>query len=123
MTNRVKNRVNRAIKAELPATNAALDEWAITRYAELLDERAQLRDALNVDGLVIREVIVSPKGDIAGERLVANPLLKEIRQIDRALDSLGMQLGLSPAARARITANTRTDRAAALRRSRFAPKE
>lgn len=103
MSKRTENRLKRAISAELPATNAPLDEWAIARYADLLNERAQLRAALDVDGFILTEPVVSPRGDVVGERRVANPLLRELRQLDRALDSLGLQLGLSPAARARIT--------------------
>lgn len=101
-----KTRLEKAIRAELSSTVACLDVWAVARYAELLDERAQLREALEVDGLVVREVIVSPKGGVVGERLVANPLLKELRMVDRALDSLGLQLGLSPLARTRLQSKT-----------------
>lgn len=99
---KTQTRLERAITKELPATIECLDEWAVARYAELLDERTALRAALEEDGLVVREVIVSPKGGVVGERLVANPLLKELRMIDRALDSLGLQLGLSPLARIRL---------------------
>jgi phage terminase small subunit len=47
-------------------------------------------------------VIVSPKGDVVGERIVPNPAEQQLRRIDKALDAVTAALGLSPTSRARL---------------------
>ena len=80
---------------------APVDEMAATRFCEMVDERGALRRAVG-DDLTLAEPIVSPRGDVVGERLVAHPLLRELRAIDRALAAEQAALGLTPASRARL---------------------
>jgi len=81
------------------------DTFTIRRFAELVDERQALRDALDADGPILREPVVSPRGDVVGERVVAHPALSALRAIDRALEAVSASLGLSPAARRRMKAD------------------
>jgi P27 family predicted phage terminase small subunit len=78
------------------------DRWAIERFCDLLDERKVLRAVLDVDGAILREPVVSPRGDVVGERVVAHPALSALRAIDRALETVSASLGLSPAARRKM---------------------
>lgn len=80
---------------------APVDEMAVVRFCELVDERERVRREIR-DHLTITEPIVSPRGDVVGERIVAHPLLRELRAIDKALDAGQAALGLTPASRARL---------------------
>lgn len=91
----------RAVMRSAPLLLPTLDVVAVTRFCEVVDERARLRAELE-RGVLLEEPIVSPKGDVVGTRVVANPALGELRAIDRQLDQLSDRLGLVPAARARL---------------------
>ncbi|MCW3048856.1 MAG: Phage terminase, small subunit [Solirubrobacterales bacterium] len=80
------------------------DRYAIQRFCDLLDERAELRAVLDVDGPILREPVVSPTGAVVGERVVAHPALAALRAIDRAIEAVSASLGLSPAARRKMRA-------------------
>jgi hypothetical protein len=51
---------------------------------------------------VLAEPIVSPKGDVVGERRYAHPLLAELHRRDGTIGLLRDRLGLTPMARARL---------------------
>lgn len=82
--------------------SAELDRATVERLCDLADERAVLRRALEEHGPLLEEPIVTPKGDVVGTRLVANPAAKQLREVDKQLTALSDRLGLSPAARARL---------------------
>lgn len=78
------------------------DSLAVRRLAELEDERAQLVAIINAEGHLLSRPVVSPRGDVVGEDRYANPLIAEVRRIDRQLTPLRSELGLSPMTRARL---------------------
>lgn len=78
-----------------------LDYPSILRFCELTHERT-VWSALVMTSPLLREPIVSPRGDVVGEKIVPNPAAKELRAVDRVLNAFVKELGLSPAARARL---------------------
>ena len=52
---------------------SAIDREMATQLAEAVDERRIYRAAVAEHGPLLTEPIVTPKGDVVGERLVANP--------------------------------------------------
>jgi P27 family predicted phage terminase small subunit len=89
----------------IPGFNRHLDTPALTRFCELLDERASYRAALAEHGALLPEPVITPKGETVGTRLVANPAEAMLRRVDKALDVLTVQLALSPASRVRLGLN------------------
>jgi P27 family predicted phage terminase small subunit len=62
----------------------------------------QCRSAINADGLTLKEPIVTPTGELVGERLVAHPLIKEQRAAEKQLERWLSLLALTPTDRARL---------------------
>lgn len=90
----------RLVMMEMPLA-APMDSLTVERFARLVDERATV--AVEMDrGVLLTEPIVSPKGEVVGERQIANPAASMLRAIDRELDQLVDRLALVPAARARL---------------------
>ena len=87
-----------AVMAWTPLLLPELDAVSAERFCSLVDERATISAEL-ARGVVLEEPIVTPKGDVVGTRVVANPAAAMLRQIDKALDALADRLGLVPAAR------------------------
>lgn len=85
----------------LPWT-AAVDAGAILNLARLEDERALLRAAVDEHGVLIEKAQISPKGDVVGSELYANPAVRELRRVDAATLALRDRLGLTPLTRARL---------------------
>jgi hypothetical protein len=90
-----------------------LDAVTVARFAGLCDERAALVGEL-ARGYTLTEPIVSPTGKVVGTRVVLNPALAALRQLDKALDGLADRLGLVPSARARLGLTITTAERAAL---------
>ncbi len=84
-----------------PLLMPELDAVSAERFCSLVDERATVAAEL-ARGPLLTEPIVTPKGDVVGTRVVANPAAAMLRQIDKALDALADRLGLVPAARSRM---------------------
>jgi hypothetical protein len=84
---------------------AESDAGAVEHLARLTDERNALCKARDASGLTLKEPIVTPKGEIVGERLVPNPLLAEIRRLDAIILAARKELGLTPMAKARLGLN------------------
>ncbi len=104
-----------------------LDAVSAERFCSLVDERATVAAELT-RGVVLTEPIVSPKAEVVGTRVVANPAAAMLRQIDKALDALADRLGLVPAARSRMgvqltTAERQALEVANLLDARFKPIE
>jgi len=78
------------------------DAPTVERLCRLEDEAARLRAAVARDGEVQREPIVSPRGDVVGERLVAHPAVGALRRLGKESRELGAELGLSPTSRRRL---------------------
>ena len=78
-----------------------LDAVTVERFASMLDERVAVSAEL-ARGVLLEEPIVSPTGKVVGTRVVANPAVAMLRQIDRELDQLADRLAVVPSARARI---------------------
>ena len=74
----------------------------VTQLAETIDEREKYRTALSEHGPLLAEPIVTPKGDVVGERLVPNPAEGMLRRCEARIERLGRDLGLTPTARARL---------------------
>lgn len=81
---------------------ALSDRPAIENLCQLEDERAMLRAALDAHGAMLAKPIVSPKGDVVGEELYVNPVVRDLRRTDAAILALRDRLGLSPLNRARL---------------------
>lgn len=62
------------------------------RFEELAEERAALRAELD-RGYLLEEPLFTPNGDVAGKRVVLNPALPALRELDRAIDALADRLG------------------------------
>jgi P27 family predicted phage terminase small subunit len=78
------------------------DQLAIIRLAELEDERAVLRKALDDKGAVLKKPVTTSRGDVAGEEEYANPAIREMRRLDAQILELHKGFGLTPMARARL---------------------
>jgi P27 family predicted phage terminase small subunit len=92
---------NRIWSAMPPGVLTELDVTVVDRFISVTMEREQWA-ALVRQAPLLREPIVTPRGDVAGERLVINPAAKALRDVGKELDSLTLQLGLSPQSRARL---------------------
>jgi phage terminase small subunit len=86
----------------IPFGHDALDAPSLARFCELTVERQALRADLETRGNLLEEPIVTPLGNVVGERVVLNPAIPALRAIDRALDALADRLGLNPVSRARL---------------------
>ena len=101
--NRASKRLFRAVYAASSDTlSPILDAETVARLCRLLEEREIYAAELLEHGAVHAEVIVSPKGDVVGERMVPNPAEQQLRRIDKAIDAVTAALGLSPTSRARL---------------------
>lgn len=80
----------------------ALDHQALESVCHLADEISEYRKIMVEHGLMLTEPIVTPAGMIAGERLVANPAIKELRNAEKQLRDWLSDLGFTPTARARL---------------------
>lgn len=88
--------------ATMPLAVPELDGLSVERFCRLVEERVRVQAAFDELGPLLVEPIVSPKGDVVGERQVPNPAGAMLRALDRELDALSDRLALTPAARARV---------------------
>ena len=70
--------------------------------ARTIDDMAQARAEIERDGLTLRQPVVSPRGEVIGERTVINPAEGALRRAQRRLEALLTQLALTPTARRRL---------------------
>lgn len=78
------------------------DAATLEALVRLEDEAATYRAALVEHGAILTEVMISPKGDVVGERFVANPAEAMLRRVERSVREFRAALGLTPVARARL---------------------
>lgn len=79
---------------------AATDLPALASLARLADVRAELEAAIARDGVVLTEPIVTPTGQVVGERVVAHPAVSELCRVDRQSAAAYAALGFTAKARA-----------------------
>jgi P27 family predicted phage terminase small subunit len=79
-----------------------LDLALLETMCALRDDQALMRQRIAEEGLTILEPVVTPAGMVVGERMVAHPLLKELRVIEKQLREHASALGFDPTARARL---------------------
>jgi P27 family predicted phage terminase small subunit len=82
--------------------NDQLDYFTVQRLCEAAEERELYRGVLEKLGPVLVEPIVSPRGNVVGERAVINPAEAALRRLDKQIAADSDRLGLSPSARARL---------------------
>jgi P27 family predicted phage terminase small subunit len=78
------------------------DAVTVARLCRLEDEAARLRAIVAEDGEVQKEPIVSPRGEVLGERFVSHPAIASLRRAGKEARELCSELGLSPAGRRRL---------------------
>jgi P27 family predicted phage terminase small subunit len=78
-----------------------LDVTNVVRFIDMTVERERY-SRIAADAPLLSKPIQNARGDNLGTEVYANPLISEMRKLDRALDSLSAQLGLSPQSRARL---------------------
>jgi len=86
----------------VPWLDADQHGQVVDELARLTDELAAYRSAITAHGPLVAEPIVTPKGEVVGERLVPNPAEAMARRAGAALERLWGVLGLTPAARVRL---------------------
>lgn len=79
-----------------------LDNALVESTCRVYDEIAQLRRVLAQRGPLLEEVIVSPKGDVVGTKLVANPAAKMLRDAEKQWTAYLVLLAIPPTERARL---------------------
>lgn len=79
-----------------------VDAPVVEHLARLEEEAAAYREALAERGPLIEEPIVSPRGEVVGNKVVANPAEAMLRRTERMLLDVRKSLALSPVERARL---------------------
>lgn len=79
-----------------------LDVGTVELAGLLADFVIRCHDQIASDGLTLKEPIVTPTGELVGERIVAHPLIKEQRAAEKQLGSFLSALALTPTDRARL---------------------
>ncbi len=79
-----------------------LDLTVLEDFARTWDEVCEMRDVIAADGLTYLEPLVTPAGNVVGEKPVAHPLLKELRSAQKQLDTHRKVLGFDPTSRATL---------------------
>ncbi len=79
-----------------------LDRVALEDFAATWDEVCSMRERIATEGLTHNEPIVTPLGVVVGEKPIAHPLLKELRNAQKQLDTLRKVLGFDPTSHAQL---------------------
>lgn len=80
----------------------AFDFGTLHLACRAFDDLDRWRRLIVKQGEVLREPIVTPSGEVVGERLVTHPLLRESRVLERQLERWLSALALTPTDRARL---------------------
>jgi P27 family predicted phage terminase small subunit len=78
------------------------DRQLVAELCHLSDQMCAYRAALSKHGVLIEEVIVSPRGEVVGTRQTANPASTQLKNALAATERLWAAIGLSPQARSRL---------------------
>jgi len=87
---------------QAPWLDPVLDLAGVAELARLEDEIAALRSTLRRDGFTLRVPIVSPRGDVVGEKVEPHPAEAMLRRATTSVVNLRKTLGLTPESRARL---------------------
>jgi P27 family predicted phage terminase small subunit len=79
-----------------------LDLMLLEILCKAVDQHDEMNRLVAEDGLVQIEPIVTPAGHVVGEKKVANPLLKELRALEKQIHSSAAALGFDPTSRSRL---------------------
>lgn len=82
---------------------AQLSDAATIRHLCRLEDRAALMtESIGADGMTLAEPIVSPRGDVVGQRSYAHPLVVQLGKVEALIVNLRGKLALDPNARVRL---------------------
>lgn len=82
-----------------------IDLIRVETACRLYDEIAKHREAVARLGTLLSEPIATPAGVVVGERVVANPAVKMLRDAEKQLDRELSALGFDPTSRSRLGLN------------------
>ena len=82
--------------------SAGIDVGLVEQACQLRDEEGALRQVVGEHGHLLEEPIVTPTGKVAGTKLVANPAVRMLRDVEKSLREVLTSLGLTPTERARL---------------------
>ncbi|HUY24074.1 MAG TPA: P27 family phage terminase small subunit [Candidatus Saccharimonadales bacterium] len=91
----------REVKAGAPWL-AAADRSTVQELVEREQDLEVCREALRRHGALLEEIVVSPRGDVVGTKLVANPAAAQVVKLQATILQLRAALGLTPIARVRM---------------------
>lgn len=74
----------------------------VKTVCRLQSEVAKLTESVASLGFLLSEPITTPTGVVVGERIVPNPAVKMLRDVEKQLDKELSALGFDPTARARL---------------------
>jgi P27 family predicted phage terminase small subunit len=86
----------------LPWLEAERDFPTVLEAARVADDLANARAAIAEHGLLLGEPVQNSRGDVIGNKVVANPAEAMARRATTALITLLQTLGLSPAAATKL---------------------
>lgn len=78
------------------------DRQLVEELCSLADELVEYRAALADHGALLIEPVVTTRGEVVGERKVANPAEAMARRAGRQMESIWDSIGLTPASRTRL---------------------
>jgi P27 family predicted phage terminase small subunit len=81
-----------------PTFDQPMVETACRQWAEL----SEFRSLVAEHGALLKEPITTPTGLVVGERLVANPAVRMLRDAEKSFHSTMSALGIPPTDRARL---------------------
>jgi len=79
-----------------------LDLTLLEILCKSVDQHVEMSRIVAEDGLTQIEPIVTPAGHVVGEKKVPHPLLKELRALEKQIQSTAAALGFDPSARSRL---------------------
>lgn len=88
--------------ASVPWLAAEADRQLVEELCCLADELVSYRAALAEHGALLIEPVVTTRGEVVGERKVANPAEAMARRAGRQMESIWDSIGLTPASRTRL---------------------
>ena len=79
-----------------------LDLMLLEILCRAVDQHDEMSRIVAEDGFTQIEPIVTPAGHVVGEKKTSHPLLKELRALEKQIQSTAGALGFDPTARSRL---------------------
>jgi P27 family predicted phage terminase small subunit len=79
-----------------------LDLMLLEILCRAVDQHDEMGRMVAEDGLTQIEPVVTPAGHVVGEKKIPHPLLKELRALEKTIQSSAAALGFDPTARSRL---------------------